>query len=314
MKKVILISGTNRSGSSLLDLMIGNSNNGFSTGELHRLFRPSRPIDILNKNGRNEFGYDNEVIDFWNDIKSKGEKNVYDNLFNSFDGIDFIVDSSKNPIWIRNQIKYSKNKYYKLINLISYKTPLEFAYSIFKRNQSEYWKRKSWINKHLILFYLLQNFFTVKYSNLIKNPSEHLELICKKIGIDYFREKENFWKNNSKKFFLFGSDTLRKSEKLLDYSSQYDSSYLAYVKNEIDISDRIYKDILMILDAHEVGLKSKLDYKILKKKEKIGHFSISNKLKFELGSTKYYEFNHIIDNFKKNTVLMLQKINSNENK
>lgn len=218
MKKVILISGTNRSGSSLLDLMIGNSNNGLSIGEISRLFRPSKNTRISQMIDPNKWGLTNEIIKFWYDIKLQGEKDVYDNLFDSFDNLEFIVDSSKNPIWVRNQIKYSKNKSYKLITIITYKTPLEFAYSLFKRNTEKYWKRQ-WINQHLILFYIVEKFITVKYSLLAKNPRNHIELICKKIGIDYFEGKENFWNSPSMKYFLFGSLTLRKSNNKIYYDS-----------------------------------------------------------------------------------------------
>jgi len=314
MKKVILISGENRSGSSLLDLMIGNSNKGFSTGELFRIFRPIKTSEILNINEPKIWEYNVKIIDFWNRIKLKGEENVYDNLFDSFDNIDFIVDSSKNPIWIRNQIKYGKNKSYKLIPIIIYKTPLEFAYSLFKRNQSKYWKRR-WIDRHLILFFILENFITVKYSMLAKNPGNHLELICKNIGIDYFKGKEKFWESNSKKYFLFGSDSLKKSKNHVYYDSQYDKYYLDFVKNHIDSSDEIFDDILEILDAYEVGSKEKLNSAILKKKQKIRNFGILNQLKLELETSKYWEINNLIYNFKNITDIILRKIsNDDDNK
>jgi len=308
MKKVILISGTNRSGSSLLDLMISNSEFGFSTGELYYLFRPRKSFYIM-KNRADM--YDSKIINFWNDIKNGGEKNVYNNLFHSLKNVEFIVDSSKNPIWIRNQIKYGKNKSYELIPIITYKTPLEFAYSLFKRNQSKYWKRQ-WINQHLILFYILENFITVKYSMLAINPPNHLELICKKIGIDYFKGKEDYWNSNSIKYFLFGSDTLRKSMKHVYYDNQYDKSYLDFVKNKINTTDKIFDDILEILDAYEVGLKGEIDSLILKKKEKIRNFNILNQLKFELETSKYGEINNFIDNFKNNADRLLRKINNTD--
>jgi hypothetical protein len=308
MKKVVLISGTSRSGSSLLDLMIGNSNKGFSTGELSRLFRLS-----LNIHQPRTWDYNDEIINFWNNIKSKGEKNVYNNLFDSFKNVEYIVDSSKNPIWIRNQIKYCKNKPFKLIPIITYKTPIEFAYSLFKRDNLRFWK-KQWIKTYSILFYILNNFITVKYSLLAKNPKNHLELICKKIGIDYFEGKEKFWENNSKIYFLFGSDTLRKSKEHVYYNSQYDKSDLDFVKKKIDTSDKIIEDILMILDAFEIGSKEKIDVKLLRKKERIGNFSLLNQLKMELETSKYHYMNDFFYKLKKNIDQLLKKIGNDDNR
>ncbi len=59
MKKVIFITGTGRSGSTLLDMMLGNDPKGISLGEVVALFRPYRPHHLLkNKDcfGENEWG------------------------------------------------------------------------------------------------------------------------------------------------------------------------------------------------------------------------------------------------------------------
>lgn len=307
MKKVIIISGTSRSGSSLLDLMIGNSDKGFSSGELYRLFRPIKSTDVVYKNEFNESIYLDKVEKFWDQIKSKGEENVYDNIFDSFERLEYIVDSSKNPIWIRNQLKYSKNKSYKIIPIIIYKIPSEYAYSLYKRNKSKYWKKR-WINKHLILFSILEKFITVRYSELAKNPSKHLKLICENIGIDYFDGKENFWINQSKKYFLFGSDTLRKSRKNVYYNYQNNNLYLEFIKKELDKSEKIFTDILQILDAYEVGSKYENRDIILNNKEEIKKFSILTQLKCELETSKFFELNNFVSNLKKNTDKILDKI------
>jgi len=310
MKKVILITGENRSGSSLLDLMIGNSKNGFSAGELFRIFRPIKTSEKIKINEPKVWEYDTKIIKFWNEIRKNGEKNVYENLFNSLENVDFIVDSSKNPIWIRNQLKYNQKKTYKLIPIIIYKTPLEFAYSLFKRDQLKYWKRR-WIRRHLILFGILENFISVEYSRLVKKPSSHLELICKNIGIDYFKEKENFWENPNKNYFLFGSDTLRDSKSNVYYEIQYNPSHLDFLRKSIDISEKRINEILEILNAYEVESKTGIDPEILKKKEKIKKFGIMNQLELELETSKYYEINSLVYNIKCNADKILRKLNDN---
>ncbi len=285
MKKVILITGTDRSGSTLLDMMLGNSSNGFSAGEIYALFRPFRPYHRLKENS---CFCNNMQCSFWFDIMQGGEEKVYENLFERL-GCNFIVDSSKNVLWIYDQIKYNRNKNYKLIPLIIFKTPLEYAYSLYKRNQLKRWKR-SWIKTHLQLFYIFDDFISVKYKELAENPASKLQSLCRKIGLDYFQGKENFW-NNDNTHFLFGSNTVKKSEKHIYYEKQYKEKELNNVKNNIDDSDGTMKKALSVLEAYEVDSGNKIDYSIIKTKEYIKEFKIYNLMIKRVTSTPYYFIN-----------------------
>ncbi len=288
MKKVILITGTGRSGSTLLDMMLGNDQKGISLGEVVAFFRPYRPHHILkNKNCFCE----NEGCTFWRDMKKGGEKDLYRNIFDKTSA-DFIVDSSKNPLWVKDQIKYSKKREYKVYPVIIYKTPLEFAYSKFKRDNLSGWKNR-WIRVHLRLFAILDDFMTVKYQKLAKDPGKKLEELCDNLGIEYFDGKEKFW-NNEAEHFLFGSDTVRYSKKLVYYKEQYDEERLDELKGQIEIEDKKLKRILDILNSFEVGDDIKKRDKFKNSKDEISQFKKTTLLRMRLKNTPYYTFNRMM--------------------
>lgn len=105
--------------------MIGNSKYGFSCGGMYAIFRSWRKHHLLKDNG---CFCNNKNCTFWSDIINQGERNVYESIFNKMKNINFIVDSSKNVFWIKDQLQYNDDKKFDIIPIIIYKTPIEFAY------------------------------------------------------------------------------------------------------------------------------------------------------------------------------------------
>ncbi len=282
MKKVIMVAGTERSGSTLLDLMLGNASDGFSAGEIVALFRPYAPHHILKD--RNCF-CDEADCDFWLRIKKGGEKKLYENLFNEL-GVEFIVDSSKNPLWIKDQIKYSKNQEYEIIPVIIYKSPIEFAYSKDKRGKLKGWDQ-AWTGTYKRLFHVFDDINTVEYKGLANDPGKKLESICKSIGIEYFEGKEKFW-NNKSEHLLFGSGTVKKSDRLVYYEQQYDMDKLKRLKKIVQTTTEI-EDIYKVLQSFDVDSSNNNKYHELKRK--LSQFSTLNLIKLKTFNTPYYPVN-----------------------
>lgn len=287
MKKVIIVTGTTSSGSTMLNRMLGNSPAGFSVGEIHALFWPFRPPHLLKSNKC--YCNDNQCS-FWGDIKNGGEKKVYKHLFEKLCDVNFMVESSKDILWIKKQIKYIKKNNYELIPIIIYKTPLEYAYSLYKRNISKEFWYGSWITSHLRLFYVIDDFLTVKFRDLVIDPAKKLQKICNKIGINYFKGKEKFW-NDDFTHFLFGSRSSRTSKKIVYYEDHYEHKKLDYVKNYIPPENKMIKQILSILEEYEVDSNKKIDNSIVKLKEKIKKFQLRELVKMKSFSTHYYSLN-----------------------
>ncbi len=64
-----------------------------------------------------------------------------------FPEVEFIVDSSKDPFWIRSQSENLRRKGIQAKNILIWKTPLEFAYSCQRRDHFEDWDGR-WIDYH----------------------------------------------------------------------------------------------------------------------------------------------------------------------
>jgi len=192
MKKVIFIGGTSYSGSTLLDMILANSNKGYSLGEVYRIFYPCRihhfqEIDIL-KNER-----------LGQKILTGGKKRLYENIFNYFPKIEFVVDSSKDPYWIYLQKKYLQKTDIRCSNVLIYKTIPELAHSFEKRGELSKLEKtiSSYYRNYL---YYVKNFQSISYRDLVEDGTA-LEHLCHFLEIDYFEGKRKYWNKIHQTFF-----------------------------------------------------------------------------------------------------------------
>jgi hypothetical protein len=167
---VVFVTGIGRSGSTLLDLMLGNGRTAFSAGELYALFRPFRPHHRL----QDGCFCDQSECTFWWEMKAGGEATIYSNLFDKL-RVRTVIDSSKHPLWLSDQLKYSVRRNYSVVPLIIYKSPLEFAYSLHKRGILGRW-RSMWMRRHQWLFEILDDFIAVSYKRLAQVPVQNYRI------------------------------------------------------------------------------------------------------------------------------------------
>lgn len=254
-KKIIFIGGTARSGSTLLDLILGNDPKAMSLGEILALFRPWRKhhfekIAELKKDK------------IWAQILKNGEKNLFDNLVNFFPHIDYFIDSSKEPFWINYHIKKNKGKY-DIHNILIFKTPAEFAKSFIKRGRESDWVW-NYIHYHRIYLSLIHNFKSFQYKDIFQN--NNIETLCNNIGIPYFETKTEYW--NKKQSIFFGSNSVKTEEALsadyqleeqnrksLNYDGVNDTNLLTAINKEISLNPNI-KNVEKTLTAHLIDSKS----------------------------------------------------------
>ena len=201
MKTIIRIGGTGYSGSTLLDLMLANADDAFSCGEMYALFRPTLPHHInplctcMNTN-----------CHIWNQVKAQGEKHVWTTLSSMFPRINTFVDSSKYLVWYLDQQRSDHLHTFVPYNLLIWKTPEEYAHSCMKRGVLKKWK-KTYIHYHTSYFSIMNNWISVRYSDLVKNPIEKLKKLCSLLNIGYLPGKELFW--NRQYHTLFGSHSAK---------------------------------------------------------------------------------------------------------
>lgn len=200
MKKVIFVGGTAYSGSTFLDMTLGNDSRGFSVGEVNYLYNPVFP-----HHGTPVCGCGNTQCRFWDGFRDIQPTKLYEEIFHRLPNIEFIVDSSKNPHWIRRQSASLKRSGIECKHILIWKTPTELADSFKKRGRFMDWKR-SWINYHRTYIAATGDWSSVMYQKYLQS-STALEHICKSVGIPFFVGKERFWEKQH--HLLFGNDSAR---------------------------------------------------------------------------------------------------------
>lgn len=272
MKKVIFIGGTSYSGSTFFDMILANDSKGFSCGEVHALFNPYRSHHINPRCGCGDM-----KCHLWKQVLRNGEKNLYNTIFNLFPEVEFIVDSSKDPYWIRIQTENLLRNNIEYKNILIWKSPLELAYSFKKRNQTGW--EKEWMNYHRLYLSAIIKWKALKYQELAKDK-EALEKACNYLEIPYFPGKEDYWQkthhtlfgNHSAKIHLYPKDNmnykrLRKSsvcspeEDGLSIKNVHRSIYYKKVNNQAlekivkqkVAGSKYFKGIMRLLNKHDIS-------------------------------------------------------------
>ncbi|HFC54061.1 MAG TPA: hypothetical protein ENJ43_06470 [Gammaproteobacteria bacterium] len=199
-KKVIFIGGTSYSGSTLLDMLLANSPSGFSCGEVYAMFHPFRKHHV-----DPACGCGDPQCNIWKHLKRQGPKKLYHSIFEMFPEVDCIVDSSKDPMWIRDRSNDLAGSGIAVRNVLIWKTPQEFHQSRKKRHQEHRWESE-WINYHRHYFSLVDEWISLPYAELAKSPRT-LKILCERLQIPWFEGKEAYWEKRH--HTLFGNTSAK---------------------------------------------------------------------------------------------------------
>jgi len=250
-KKVIFIGGSSYSGSTMLDMMLANSPEGFSAGEVHALFHPYRPHHF-----NPECGCGNPDCDFWLKVRDAGEAHLYESIFNLLPDVKFIVDSSKNPWWIKKQDKILERKGIEVHHLLIWKEPASFAHSMLKRKRKGW--EKAWKNYYRLYLTLCDHYISVAYSNLVQFPEQVLTELCSKCGLAYHEGMEKFWQKQHHTLFGNESAKIHLAENGVNSSGCHRSIYIEnnHAKSITDPDRRMIernptiRDIIEVLEGY----------------------------------------------------------------
>jgi hypothetical protein len=237
MKEVIFVGGTSRSGSTLLNLILGNDVDGLCLGEVQAAFRPVRKH-------HHQFQDQVSALDPpWPSILLDSSANLYLNVFKSFANLKFIVDSSKHVIWISQQNKRCERLNLPARNVLIYKTPFELAASYRKRGMN--WERP-FVEYHRKYISFIDEFYLISYKDLVTDPTT-LKTLCEYLSISYSPNKMNYW--DSKGSIFFGSQTPTK-RKSISYDDEVDKEVIKDVNRSMERNNKI-KEVWDFLDAHK---------------------------------------------------------------
>lgn len=192
-KKVIFVGGTSYSGSTFFHLTLANDPKGFGVGEVKHLFRPTKEKHI---SPTWLCGCGDPDCQLWSRVKQKGEKHLYETLFELHPEVDFIVDASKNVVWIDDQVNRLAKQGIEARHVVIWKTLLEYAHSLQKRNRLHEdggARLANWPRYHQNYYSFIETFRTVKYAEYVHEQAAVLQAVCRYLDIPYFEGKERFW-------------------------------------------------------------------------------------------------------------------------
>lgn len=214
MKKVIFVGGSSYSGSTLIDLMLANAPDGFSCGEVSQMFHPYKKhhFNLI-------CGCGNPDCTLWQKAKKAGVDRFYDTIFETFPDVNYIVDSSKDPLWIYERTQKLRAAGIEVKNILIWKTPEEYFYSCAKRGKELRWEH-AWISYHSLYFRMVPGWQSVRCADLVASD-DTLESVCNAVGLEYFFGKRHYWDkvhhtlfgNHSAKLHLYkkGTDAYERS-------------------------------------------------------------------------------------------------------
>jgi hypothetical protein len=185
----------------MLDLMLANSWQGFSCGEVNALFHPWRPHHL-----EPDCTCGTSSCDVWKRLYRTGEKCLYPSIFDEFPEIGFVTDSSKDLVWIVDQLRNLSGTSIHVMNLLLWKSPAEYAYACWKRGKERFWHMR-WVEYYARYMSVIPQWYSISYRDLVRSPMATLAQLCRVLGLDYQPGREQFW--HKRHHSLFGSDSVR---------------------------------------------------------------------------------------------------------
>ena len=237
MGYLINILGAERTGSTLLDVMLGNGSNVFSCGEVSFYFRPMRRHDFIL-----DCSCGQNSCPIWSEIGKWKQDEFHSKLLERY---DFVIDSSKNLVWVIDSLENLK-KPNKVVNLVTWKTPKNILYSHWKRGADLRKFYKKYVEYYKNILSVGLPIYSINHDDLINEPIKVLKRIDEITGVNYYEGKERFWEHQNY-HFLFGSYGVRQQVRMGQSNiyhekidEQYEQFYELNKAKILDVADSIH--------------------------------------------------------------------------
>lgn len=248
--KLIMVCGAARSGTTMLDLMLGNADDAFSTGEIFAYFRPFREHHFAPKCSCGE-----RDCGVWRGLLDVPESKFHANILQRPD-YSVVVDSSKDLRWVYDSNMWTQQNNIECINVVLWKDPIDLAYSYWKRGYGVSYYRSAFLVYYERLIGLNLPFVSVNYNQLASDPVNVLKALCAGIGIDVNEGREKFWEKRH--HYFFGSAGTAKQvdkggsrvENTRDFPVEFSNEYQA--EADWSVSNRRFQKVLEQLAAHNL--------------------------------------------------------------
>lgn len=202
MATLVSVCGTSRSGSTMLDLMLGNAPDAFSCGEVAAWFRPFRRHHF-----RIECSCGQDPCPLWQDLARLPAQGFHAGVAERVPA-EFVVDSSKDLAWLIDSQRWAGDRGLATYTLVLWKDPIALAHSFWKRGHGLLAWRRHFVGYYSRIFDLGLPLGTVPFEALSAAPGEVLARACQAVGMPSRPGQERFWEKTH--HYLFGSGGVRR--------------------------------------------------------------------------------------------------------
>ncbi|MGI9292314.1 MAG: hypothetical protein ACR2QG_13705 [Gammaproteobacteria bacterium] len=234
----------------MLDLMLGNADDAFSTGEIFAYFRPFREHHFDPECSCGEM--DCEV---WRGLLDVPEEHFHANIFRQTD-TNLVVDSSKDLRWVYDSNVWAQKNKLDCFNVVIWKDPIDLAYSYWKRDYGIKYYREAFLVYYERLIGLGLPFISINYNQLASDPVSVLKMLCDRTGLQMHQGQERFWEKRH--HYFFGSaGTAKQVDKggsRIENARDFPQDFLREYEAESNWSDsnQQFQNVLKLLAANDL--------------------------------------------------------------
>ena len=247
-----MVCGAARSGTTMLDLMLGSVDSAVSVGEIFAYFRP-----YLRKHLQPVCSCGAPDCAYWRGLLSVPEHKFHTRLLEEKPDVRVIVDSSKSLRWVLDSNTWAADEGLAVRNVVLWKNPIDLSYSHWRRGQSISKYRREFVVYYGRFLDLGLPFVSLNYSALVENPEATLRLLCSRLGIQFNDACVKFWDKQHHHFY--GSAGTRKQVGNLDAAiiaeTNYPDEFLALYAQEKEWmqSDKEFMAIMRTLESRDIS-------------------------------------------------------------
>jgi len=201
---LVNVCGSNRSGTTMLHLMLGHGDDAFSCGEVRSRFRPRHTRHFSPVCGCGQ-----DPCPVWARIGGGSERDFHARAAREL-GVDFVIDSSKDLSWTVDSQGWARRHGMRTRVVVLWKSPEERAWSHWKRRGEALGWLRGYVLYYRRLIELGLPFVTVGFRDLVEDPAGIVEALCAHLGMRHFPGKEEFRRHRS--HHLFGSQGTRRQQ------------------------------------------------------------------------------------------------------
>ena len=177
---LINVCGASFSGTTMLDLMLGNAPDAASCGEVGAWYRPKRRDRVALS-----CPCGSDPCPRWGRFAGVPEDRFHREAFGRW-GVRTVVDSTKALAWVLDANRWAADSGLRVVNVLIYKDPVTHAFSHWKRGTSLADARRRFDRYHSRFLGLNLPFLSVNYDRFVQSPADQLAAVCRAAGVPYF--------------------------------------------------------------------------------------------------------------------------------